>query len=421
VASFLRSMATMKVVRFSKVTSAEQKADGLSKLVSAPLQNARTIARIQGKHPENEAYVALVIKLGDKRGAGKRKRLAAEAATAEAADGSAAELVEAAYESEAHGVAYAARILPYSEAAAPVANAIQSKFTFLQCTKDFTARMMAGMGFTGSGGLGRHEQGVAEAARLSIRPKHSGLGFTGGMAGSGGKGFIPAAAAHSTQGVEGVTASGGGSGTVSLPAYNAAEVSSLEVSPPEEQGVFLAERIRRALAKLTPAERMFFNTRLRGGPFEDILISDEQAEAMGRCEVPVPMPSTHFAGSSRAALQEGAMRQQLLQHRGSMKARADPAQGTNSSAAGGAGTTASINRNRSNSDGAAGRISSNAGPGDKAADSTVEAAGAVQTAAASVETSTWRQSKKKGHKNKGSGRKQRNSTKSCFFKNNTAE
>ena len=40
--------------------------------------------------------------------------------------------------------------------------------------------------------------------------------------------------------------------------------------------VFLAERLRRALAKLDSGERWLFSTRLREGPLEDLLYLDEQ-------------------------------------------------------------------------------------------------------------------------------------------------
>ena len=42
------------------------------------------------------------------------------------------------------------------------------------------------------------------------------------------------------------------------------------------QPVFMAERTRRALAKLTVEERWLFSTTLRAGPFEDLLYSDDQ-------------------------------------------------------------------------------------------------------------------------------------------------
>ena len=42
------------------------------------------------------------------------------------------------------------------------------------------------------------------------------------------------------------------------------------------QPVFMAERTRRALAKLTVEERWLFSTTLRAGPFEDLLYTDEQ-------------------------------------------------------------------------------------------------------------------------------------------------
>ncbi len=45
------------------------------------------------------------------------------------------------------------------------------------------------------------------------------------------------------------------------------------------QPVFLAERIRRALATLATEERWLFSTKLRAGPFDDLLYDDKQIEA----------------------------------------------------------------------------------------------------------------------------------------------
>ena len=44
------------------------------------------------------------------------------------------------------------------------------------------------------------------------------------------------------------------------------------------QPVFLAERLRRALLKLDSDERFLFSTRLREGPLEDLLYTDEQLQ-----------------------------------------------------------------------------------------------------------------------------------------------
>jgi hypothetical protein len=57
-------------------------------------------------------------------------------------------------------------------------------------------------------------------------------------------------------------------------------VLDIPMSTTEEKqhpdGIFLVERLRRALMKLDPQERLLFSTRLKGGPLEDMLIADEQ-------------------------------------------------------------------------------------------------------------------------------------------------
>jgi hypothetical protein len=55
----------------------------------------------------------------------------------------------------------------------------------------------------------------------------------------------------------------------------------------EVREVFLAERMRRALQKLTPEEWWLFNTHLRDGPFNDMLRSQEQIAAEMKGERPV--------------------------------------------------------------------------------------------------------------------------------------
>ena len=62
---------------------------------------------------------------------------------------------------------------------------------------------------------------------------------------------------------------------VQVRAHAAATISELRAAA-VGQSVFLAERIRRALAKLTGEERWLFSTKLKEGPFEDMLYSDEE-------------------------------------------------------------------------------------------------------------------------------------------------
>jgi hypothetical protein len=83
------------------------------------------------------------------------------------------------------------------------------------------------------------------------------------------------------------------------------------VEDEDEGEVFLAERIRRALKKLTPEERWLFNTRLRGGPFEDLLLSKEQLEKEMSGERPVLMVGAQTGGVRSHSSQEeqGMVRQ----------------------------------------------------------------------------------------------------------------
>jgi hypothetical protein len=44
------------------------------------------------------------------------------------------------------------------------------------------------------------------------------------------------------------------------------------------EAIFMVDRLRGALMKLNPQEKLLFSTRLRGGPLEDMLVTEEGVE-----------------------------------------------------------------------------------------------------------------------------------------------
>jgi hypothetical protein len=73
VVAHLRSLVDHKIVLFQKVTSEEQRADGLTKQYTSPVQNADAMERVLGKHPEVTKFRQEVHDKFDKRGKGWRK------------------------------------------------------------------------------------------------------------------------------------------------------------------------------------------------------------------------------------------------------------------------------------------------------------------------------------------------------------
>ena len=121
------------------------------------------------------------------------------------------------------------------EGAIKAAQWMTNKVGFLQQGRGVPEKLMSSMGYSGEGGIGKKEDGGEESLPIVRRPKGKGLGYV-------------------------------------------ARTAVVEIS----EEVFLAERIRRALKKLTPEERWLFSTRLKGGPFHDLLVTDEELqEEMG--------------------------------------------------------------------------------------------------------------------------------------------
>jgi hypothetical protein len=265
VVSHLRSLGTMGIIKFFQVPAEQQLADGLSKQYTSPVQNADRIEAIQGKHPLVTAYIAEVHRVHNKRAAGKRKIMQRlELEQRQEQDSSVlmdmeAEDVEGSSQSS-HFAAHAARPVVTQEAAATAVRTMQHSVSFLQLARGFAEGVLASCGYAGMGGLGAKNNGITEPIMppMPLPNSHNskpGLGFTMGAASNTGPvQFVPSRATART----------------THNARSAALLNADEESPGE---VFLAERIRRALIKLTPAERLLFS-QLRSSAFAEKLIEE---------------------------------------------------------------------------------------------------------------------------------------------------
>jgi hypothetical protein len=266
--AYIRGLAEHGIVCFEKVSSEEQRADGLSKQYKSPVKHADAMARVLGEHPEITAFRQRVHDKCDKRSKGQKRPKGANGDNGMDLGYEDGEVMEeAAYVAWAQGSGD-------DGVKARAVGTMQQTVPFLNLGKDFSARMMAGMGYSGSGGLGRKGEGIEKALEVAMRPKGQGLGFVIGTADG------------STGGVTFVRGGGRKEVRGGVRAYVARPEEIVTVVEGEEP-VFLAERIRRALQKLTMEERWLFNTRLRDGPFHDMLLSQEQLHAEMKGERPV--------------------------------------------------------------------------------------------------------------------------------------
>jgi hypothetical protein len=135
---------------------------------------------------------------------------------------------------------------------------MRSSVGFLGLGKGFPERFMARQGYSGNGGLGARGYGMVSPLVAAKRPRGQALGYS--ASGSVDDGSV------NKVGCQFVKA-------------NLATLDETVGRGEEVQEVFLAERIRRALQKLTPEERWLFSTHLREGPFNDMLLSQEQIAA----------------------------------------------------------------------------------------------------------------------------------------------
>lgn len=266
IVSFMQSLMEEKIVSYEKVASVDQRADLLTKKCTSPVQNADAMGRVLGNHPAVEAFGQKVHLKCNKRRNNKRKseevglqeeeergvrRMCMQANVA----GKSVSEVTRASETEQNEMGWR----NWGSVSRTLSN-LQQRFGWLRSGGKVAAAIMARWGYNGSRGLGRQEQGVIESndvVRRQSQIGYAGLGF--------GEARI---LDRETQGVH--------SKIKERIALNACSVSVNEEKNKPAEAIFLAERIRRALQKLTMEERWLFNTRLHAGPFQDLMLTQEK-------------------------------------------------------------------------------------------------------------------------------------------------
>jgi hypothetical protein len=244
VIAHLQSMVTAEVICVEKVSSADQRADGLTKQYRSPVQNADAMGRVLGRGRAVHEYQLRVHARCNTRAKGAA-RLQARRAEQEVTEQEALQMeVEAQYNG-LEGLSV------FAASAGRGGGGSAELFTgmgWLKSSKPFAVQYMESRGYPGSGGLGARGQGRERPmVRRCDWPGKRGIGNT-----AGGE-LIWTCAAAGALGVLGDDTDG--------------------------EPVFLVERLRRALLKLTEEERWLFSTRLRQGPLEHLLLTDVQIRA----------------------------------------------------------------------------------------------------------------------------------------------
>ena len=228
-----------------KVAREDQRADGLSKQYTSPVENADSLERVMGVHPAVTAYRELVHRKCNKRAAHRNddevvpeegqldRGERGEPEGRSGGNGDPEETGRAGQEPMEFS-AWQDSVTEEPGGEIQAAQFMTNTVPFLQLGRGVPERLMARMGYSGEGGIGKKEDGDEDSLPIVIRPKCKGLGYVARTEGT------------------------------------------------RQDEVFLAERIRQALKKLSDEERWLFSTRLKGGPFHDLLVTDEELqEEMG--------------------------------------------------------------------------------------------------------------------------------------------
>jgi hypothetical protein len=328
VVSHLRSLVQHDIVKFLKVASVDQLADGMSKQINSPVQNANVLEKINGRHPDITAYVEDVHRIYNKRATGKRKAME-QVERDQYMDGD----MENQAAGDGAGVfeMYAARQVRPEEKAAAIGT-MQKSVGFLQWSRGMAEGFLATCGFTGTGGLGANEDGISEPLEGLTRKEYSskkrGLGFQQGAQTNSNlfvRGTGTTGTGDSSHVDSGMGYSNGGSisdsGSASDMVLHKARIGGvLDAESERPAEIFLAERIRRALAKLTPEERLLFSC-LRSEAFTDRLSRGEEVVTVTGGDVPVPsgnaanrsMQTNHHSSNAARAIGDGRSKSKKAQ------------------------------------------------------------------------------------------------------------
>ena len=283
----LQSLVEEDVIRVFKVASAEQIADTLSKQCVSPVRNALALERLLGKHPDVTAYVERVQLKCNKRGLWRKDTEQEQADEA----------------GEVMGAFTAHVQIP--EDIQTAIERMKGSVQFLQSSSGKAAMIMARMGYHGHGGLGPTGAGGEKPLSVSRKHDRKGVGCYGNGHGNQGGAFV--ASVKEVQQAYLATAVDIQNNTSGSLLSQRVKTALLKMVPDERllfrqrlaagpfqdllveangqvesEEVFIAERMRRALIKLTKEERWLFSTELRGQPFIDRFIVDEEVFSLQR-------------------------------------------------------------------------------------------------------------------------------------------